>query len=118
MLFPSAWSPNPTPPPRRRGLLFSLIAHVVLALFLVVVVLPWGRVRPVYQQSRCCTTPLYWSGSQTAGSSHPHPEAKKPRKKAKPAAPAAERASAAASVPAAQNTASAQAGIADRKSVV
>ena len=111
MLFPSARSPDATPPRRRRGLLFSLVAHVVLALFLVVVVLPWGRVRPVYLQSRCCTTPLYWSGSQAAGSSHPHPEARRPRKKSRPAAPAAEKASAAAPVPAAQN-APTQAGIA------
>lgn len=111
MLFASAWSPNPTPPLRRRGLWLSLICHAVLALFLILVVLPWGRVRPVYQQSRCCTTPLYWSGSQTPGSSHAHPEARRTKKKAKPAAPAAEKASAAAPVPAAQN-ASAQAGIA------
>lgn len=112
MLFASAWSPDPKNPRRRRGVLLSLGLHGGLALILVLVVLPWGRVRPVYHQSRCCSTPLYWSGSQTGGSSHPHPATKKQRKKPAPAAPAAAAtASSAAPVPAAQNTA-AQAGIA------
>lgn len=111
MLFPSAWSPNPSSPPPRRGLLLSFAFHVVLALFLVVLVLPWGRVRPVYPQSRCCTTPLYWSGSQTADSRRPHAVSTKPRKKPAPSPPAAQKASASAPVQAAQST-SIQAGLA------
>lgn len=112
MLFPSVWSRDPTPAPRRRGLLLSLVAHGALALFLLLLVLSWGRVRPVYYESRCCSTPLYWSGSQTVGSIHPHPAARRLRKRPRPTAPPAEKASAAAPVPAAQNTASTQAGIA------
>ncbi len=108
MLFPSAWSPDPKNPPRRGGLLLSLGLHGALALILVLVVLPWGRVKPVYPVSRCCSMPLYWTGSQTGGSSHPHPTGRKKRKKP---APAAAEASTAEPVPAVQ-TPSTQAGIA------
>ncbi|MGA8530553.1 MAG: TonB family protein [Acidobacteriaceae bacterium] len=111
MLSSPDWSPDLKHPPRRRGLLLSLGFHSALALFLFLLMLSWGRVRPVYTESRCCSTPLYWSGSQTGGSSHPHRAARKRRKKPVPAAPAAEKASSAAPVPAVQTTAS-QAGIA------
>jgi TonB family protein len=111
MPFSPEWSPEVKNPPRRRGLLLSLGGHGALALLLVLLALPWGRVKPVYNESRCCATPLYWSGSQTGGSRHPHPAARKQRrKKPAPAAPAAARASE-ATVPAAQSP-SAQAGIA------
>jgi TonB family protein len=111
MLFPSAWSPDPKNPPRRRGLLLSLGLHGALAVFLLLLMLSWGRVRPVYPVSRCCSTPLYWTGSQMGGSSHPHPATRRQRKRPAPAAPAEAKANSAAPVAAAQ-TASTQAGIA------
>jgi TonB family protein len=110
MISSPDWSPDRKSPPRRRGLVLSIGAHSVLGLVLVLATLPWGRVRPVYHESRCCSTPLYWSGSQTGGSHHPHPAARKQRKKPAPAAPAAAKTSA-APVPAAQDTAT-QAGLA------
>lgn len=111
MLESPPWSPDSKSPSRSRGMLLSLALHVGLALFLFLVALPWSHVRPVYQESRCCATPLYWTGGQTGGSHHPHPAARKPRRKPAPAPPAAAQASAAAPVPAAQ-TSSSQAGIA------
>lgn len=111
MISSPDWSPNLKNAPRRRGLLLSLGLHGALAVFLSLLLLSLSRVRPVYQESRCCATPLYWSGGQVGGSNHPHPAAKKPKKKkAAPAAAAAEQASSAAPVPAAQNP-STQAGI-------
>lgn len=111
MLSSPDWSPELKNPPRRRGLLWSLGFHGALALLLFLLTLSWGRVRPVYTESRCCTTPLYWTGGQVGGSSHPHPAARKPRrKKPAPAAPAATQASA-APVPAAESP-STQAGLA------
>ncbi|MGA7522880.1 MAG: TonB family protein [Acidobacteriaceae bacterium] len=110
MISSPDWSPNSKKPPRRRGLLLSLGFHSALALFLFLLALPWGRVRPVNHESRCCSTPLYWTGGQAAGSGHPHPAARKPRKRIAPAAPAAAKAPV-APVPATQD-ASTQAGIA------
>ena len=111
MFSPPDGSPASKSPPRRRGLLLSFACHGVLALFLVLLAHPWGRVQPFYPESRCCTTPLYWTGSQTGGSSHPRPVARRQRKKPAPAAPAAERAGAESPVAVAQSS-SAQAGIA------
>ncbi|HZZ40347.1 MAG TPA: TonB family protein [Acidobacteriaceae bacterium] len=112
MLFASAWSPDPKTPPRRRGLLLSVGLHGALALLLLLLVLPWGRVRQVYPVSRCCSMPLYWTGSQTGGSSRPHPAARKQRRKRPaPAAPTEAEPSSATPVPAVQ-TPSTQAGIA------
>jgi TonB family protein len=91
--------------------LLSLGLHSVLGLFLVLLVLPWGRVRQVYPQSRCCSTALYWTGSQTGGSHHPHPATRRLRKKPATTAPAAAKASSVAPVPATQSP-STQAGIA------
>jgi TonB family protein len=111
MLSSPDWSPELKNPRRRRGLLLSLGFHGAVVVFLLLLLLSWGRVRPVYQESRCCSTPLYWTGGQVGGSSHPHPAAKKQRKKKPaPAAAAAEQASSAAPVPAAENP-STQAGI-------
>lgn len=112
MFSSPGWSPDTKNPPRQRGLLLSLGLHGTLAIVLFLLMVSWGRVRPVYTESRCCSTPLYWSGSQTGGSSHPHAAARKIRKKKlAPAAPAAAQANSPASVPAAQTTAT-QAGIA------
>jgi TonB family protein len=111
MISSPDWSPDTKNPPRRRGLLLSLGFHGALAVFLILVVLPWGRVRPVYHESRCCSTPLYWTGSQTGGSPHPHTVRRKPRKKKPAPAPAAEAKTSGAAVPATP-TPSAQAGIA------
>lgn len=111
MLSTPAWSPDTKNPPRRRGLLVSVAVHGALALSLFLLTLQWGRVRPVYQQSRCCSTPLYWSGSQAGGSQRPHPVVRKPKKKAAPAPPAAAKARSASPVAAAQKPAT-QAGLA------
>jgi len=111
MISSPEWSPDLKHPPRRRGLFLSLGLHGALTLFLFLLILPWGRVRPVYQESRCCSTPLYWSGSQASGSRPTHPAARRPKKKAAPAPPATEKAGAESPVPAAQSSA-AQAGIA------
>lgn len=56
---------------RPAGLLLSLATHASLLLVAFLLTLHWGRVRPVYRDSRCCTAQLYWTDATGASDSNP-----------------------------------------------
>lgn len=70
----------------RAGLLLSLAAHAAIFGVAFLFTLHWGKVRPVYRESRCCTAALYWSGNTGVSDSSPVAAAQNPRVK-KPAIP-------------------------------
>jgi protein TonB len=67
------------------GVLASATAHAAL-LGLIVIALHFGRSHPVYTESRCCSTALYWSANTGAGSPKPKiaAHAKRPAPAPKP----------------------------------
>ncbi|MFZ0273570.1 MAG: TonB family protein [Acidobacteriaceae bacterium] len=48
---------------RQTGILLSLASHAAVLLVAFLLTLHFGRVRPVYRESRCCTAALYWTGN-------------------------------------------------------
>lgn len=59
---------------RRRhpaGMVLSLAGHAALLLVVFLFTLHWGRVRPVYHDSRCCTAQLYWTGNAGVSDASP-----------------------------------------------
>ena len=67
---------------RQKGVLLSLGSHAGLIGIAVLMTMHFGRVRPVYRESRCCMTALYWTGSMGGGGrAKPKPAAHKSRTK-------------------------------------
>lgn len=64
-------SPQRTEPSRPAGMVFSLATHAAIFLIAFLLTLHWGRVRPVYRDSRCCTAQLYWTGATGVSDSSP-----------------------------------------------
>ena len=64
---------SPQRPQRRRpvSILLSLAGHAALLLIAFLLTLHWGRVRPIYRDSRCCTAQLYWTGNTGVSDSSP-----------------------------------------------
>jgi hypothetical protein len=56
---------------RQTGLLVSLGAHAAIFGVAFLFTLHWGKVQPVYRESRCCTAALYWSGNTGVSDSSP-----------------------------------------------
>ena len=69
---------------RRTGILFSCATHAAIIGVAVLLTLHYGRIRPIYRESRCCTTALYWTGSSAGGAHNPKSAAKQ-SKRLKPA---------------------------------
>jgi TonB family protein len=65
------FSPERTRQRRPAGILFSLATHAALLLIAFLLTLHWGRVRPIYRDSRCCTAQLYWTGNAGVSDSSP-----------------------------------------------
>jgi TonB family protein len=65
------FSPQRTRQRRPAGILLSLATHAVLFLIAFLLTLHWGRIRPVYRDSRCCTAQLYWTGNTGVSDSSP-----------------------------------------------
>jgi len=65
------FSPQRTPQSRPAGIVLSLASHAALLLIAFLLTLHWGRVRPVYRDSRCCTAQLYWTGNAGVSDSSP-----------------------------------------------
>lgn len=68
----------------QAGLLLSLAVHAGLLGVVVLLTLNWGKVRPVYRESRCCTAALYWSGNTGVSDSSPAAAVHKRRPKTAP----------------------------------
>jgi TonB family protein len=56
-------SPAKTNQRRQTGVLLSLATHAAVLLIAFLFTLHFGRVRPIYRESRCCTAALYWTGN-------------------------------------------------------
>lgn len=65
----------------RAGLLLSLSVHAALFGVAFLLTLHWGKVRPVYRESRCCTAALYWSGNTGVSDASPAAATSKHRAK-------------------------------------
>ena len=65
------FSPQRTRQRRPAGILLSLATHAALFLIAFLLTLHWGRIRPVYRDSRCCTAQLYWTGNTGVSDSSP-----------------------------------------------
>ena len=65
------FSPQRTRQRRPAGIVLSLATHAVLFLIAFLLTLHWGRIRPVYRDSRCCTAQLYWTGNTGVSDSSP-----------------------------------------------
>jgi TonB family protein len=65
------FSPPRTRQRRPAGLLLSMATHATLFLIAFLLTLHWGRVRPIYRDSRCCTAQLYWNASAGVSDSSP-----------------------------------------------
>jgi TonB family protein len=55
----------------QAGLLLSLGTHAAILGIAFLLTLHWGRVRPIYRDSRCCTAQLYWTGAAGVSDSSP-----------------------------------------------
>lgn len=66
---------------RQTGVLLSIASHAAILGVAFLLTLHWGKVRPVYRESRCCTAALYWTGN--IGTSAPAAPAD-PTKRVKP----------------------------------
>ncbi len=66
---------SPARPEQRRqaGVLLSLAVHASIFGVAFLFTLHWGKVRPIYRESRCCTAALYWSGNTGVSDSSPAP---------------------------------------------
>jgi TonB family protein len=74
------FSPDRIDQRRQAGILLSLASHATVLLIVFLFTLHFGRVRPVYRQSRCCTAALYWTGNTGVSDSNPaSPLNKRPR---------------------------------------
>ena len=63
---------SPRNPYRRpAGILLSLASHAAVLLIVFLLTLHWGRVRPIYRDSRCCTAQLYWNAPAGVSDSSP-----------------------------------------------
>lgn len=80
------FSPHPIHRRRQAGILFSLASHAALLGLAFVLTLHYGRVRPIYHESRCCTAALYWSGNTGTTSSNPQTAQRRTHEK-RPATP-------------------------------
>lgn len=69
---------------RQTGILLSCAGHAAIIGVAVLLTLHYGRIRPIYRESRCCTTALYWTGSSAGGAHNPKSAAKQ-SKRLKPA---------------------------------
>ncbi len=67
------------------GVLLSLASHAAMIGTVVLLTVHFSRVRPVYRDSRCCMTPLYWTGGSGANSAVAKPAAHQRRSKPAPA---------------------------------
>jgi TonB family protein len=56
---------------RHAGVLLSVSSHAAVLLIAFLLTLHFGKVRPIYRQSRCCTAALYWTGSTGVSDSTP-----------------------------------------------
>jgi TonB family protein len=56
---------------RPAGILLSLASHGAVLLIAFLFTLHFGKVRPIYRESRCCTAALYWTGSSGISDSTP-----------------------------------------------
>jgi len=65
------FSPDRIHQRRQAGILLSLASHAAVFLIAFLFTLHFGKVRPVYRQSRCCTAALYWTGSTGVSDSSP-----------------------------------------------
>ena len=65
------FSPQRTRQRRPAGIVLSLATHAALFLIAFLLTLHWGRIRPVYRDSRCCTAQLYWTGNTGVSDSSP-----------------------------------------------
>ncbi len=66
------FSPQRTQQRRPAGIVLSLASHAALLLIAFLFTLHWGRVRPIYRDSRCCTAQLYWTGNAGVSDSSPN----------------------------------------------
>ena len=69
---------------RQTGLLLSLAAHTTIFGVAFLFTLHWGKVRPIYRESRCCTAALYWSGNTGVSDSSPAAAVRKRQPKTAP----------------------------------
>lgn len=65
------FSPQQSDRRRPTGILLSLGTHTAVFLFAFLLTLHWGRVRPIYRDSRCCTAQLYWTGNAGVSDASP-----------------------------------------------
>jgi TonB family protein len=65
------FSPDRIQQRRQAGILLSLLSHAAVLLIAFLFTLHFGKVRPVYRQSRCCTAALYWTGNTGVSDSSP-----------------------------------------------
>lgn len=65
------FTPQGTQQRRPAGILLSLSIHAAVFLIAFLLTLHWGRVRPVYRDSRCCTAQLYWNSNTGVSDSSP-----------------------------------------------
>ncbi|HEY1499782.1 MAG TPA: TonB family protein [Acidobacteriaceae bacterium] len=63
---------------RHAGVLLSVSSHAAVLLIAFLFTLHFGKVRPIYRQSRCCTAALYWTGSTGVSDSTPDAAHTKP----------------------------------------
>jgi TonB family protein len=66
------FSPQRTQQRHPAGIVLSLAGHAALLLIAFLFTLHWGRVRPIYRDSRCCTAQLYWTGNTGVSDSSPN----------------------------------------------
>jgi TonB family protein len=57
------FSPGTMHQRRQTGVLLSLVTHAAIFGVAFLFTLHWGKVRPIYHESRCCTAALYWTGN-------------------------------------------------------
>jgi TonB family protein len=73
---------------RQKGLLLSLATHAAIIGVAFLLTLKYGRVRPIYHESRCCTAALYWTGATGADTPKDKPAARtKQRRPSRRSAP-------------------------------
>jgi TonB family protein len=65
------FSPDRIHQRRQAGILLSFASHAAVLLIAFLITLHFGKVRPVYRQSRCCTAALYWTGNTGVSDSNP-----------------------------------------------
>lgn len=61
------------------ALALSVAGHAVAIALVFLLTLPFGKVRPIVRESRCCSVALYWSGNRSASAARPKPVARRKR---------------------------------------